>query len=136
MDQEVIDGYILSTYSQIALSSGELSEALGAVADYLDGKDPARFLTWMDQIKAVTPETVENFADVYQALVDKGVRISAGGAGMIRENWELFEKIEAPFEAVEEIEAISEAAEDIEAFGEAAEETEAVSEAAEMDAAA
>ncbi len=98
MDQETVDGYILSAYSGVALPSGELSGALEAVMDHLDGKDPARKMKWLEQIKAVTPETVSSFADVYAALAEKGVRISAGGAGMIREHADLFEEIEAPFE--------------------------------------
>ena len=112
VDQETVNGYILSVYSGVALSSGELSEALGALGDYLSGKDPARKLAWMEQIKAVTPETIEAFADVYQALVEKGVRISAGGSGVIRANSELFDEIEAPFGTAggAEEEALTEAA--------------------------
>ena len=97
MDQEIIDGYIMSAYSQVALSNGELSDALVAIGAYLNSKDPARALTWMQQIKAVTPETIESFADVYQALVEKGVLTSAGGAKLIRDNKDLFEQIDAPF---------------------------------------
>ena len=110
VDQEVINGYILSTYSGVALSSGELLDALNAVSDYLSGKDPARKLAWMEQIKSVTPETIESFADVYQALVEKGVLISAGGSGIIRANSELFDEIEAPFETAGGEEEITEAA--------------------------
>ena len=108
MDQEIIDGYIMSAYSQVALSNGELSDALVAIGAYLNSKDPARALTWMQQIKAVTPETIESFADVYQALVEKGVLTSAGGAKLIRDNKDLFEQIDAPFEAAGEgIEEVS-----------------------------
>ena len=76
----------------------------------------------MEQIRAVTPKTVEAFADVYQALVDKGVMISAGGAGAIRENGDLFEQIEAPFEMSGEAEQAAVTADDTEQLTETAEE--------------
>ncbi|MBQ6323056.1 MAG: hypothetical protein IJI24_09295 [Lachnospiraceae bacterium] len=106
MDQEIINGYILSAYSQVALSAGELSGALSALNDHLNGKDPMRKLEWMQQLKAVTPETIMEESALYEKLVTEGVRISAGASGEIRENSDLFEVIEAPFEAAEE--AVSE----------------------------
>lgn len=98
LDQETVDGYILSAYSGLVKSSGELSGALEAIAEYLGGKDQLRKFDWMEQMKAVTPETVTESAQMYENLIHNGVRISAGSGSVIRANSDLFEVVEAPFE--------------------------------------
>ena len=101
LDQETLDGYILSSYSRYALSQGELSGALNAISNALNGDPQDRNLTYMRQLKAVTPETVKASAAVYRTLAEKGVRMTGGSAAKIKENADLYEQILTPFGSTE-----------------------------------
>lgn len=97
MDQETLDGYILSAYSGYALSTGELSGALQTVLNTLFGEDQTRALEIMQQLKSITPETVAQYADMYQALADKGMISTSGSAAVIERNAELYDTVLSPF---------------------------------------
>lgn len=97
LDQETLDGYILSSYSYYATPVGELSGAVGAAVAYLDGDDPDANLHYMQQLKALTAEDLKGYADVYAAIAANGTRSTAAGASAINANAERYEVILNPF---------------------------------------
>lgn len=112
VDQETLDGYILSSYSGYALSEGELSGALTALLGTISGDDQSKALDVMKQLKSVTPETVAQYADMYQALADKGMISTSGSAAAIEKNADLYDAVLSPFASDETAPvAVSDAAE-------------------------
>ena len=101
MDQEELDGYILSAYVDYARSSGELSGALNAALDALSHDAQERYLDDMRALKALTPEEVQEYADVYRNMMDNGTRFTAGGASAINANADLYDVILNPFGSVD-----------------------------------
>ena len=92
---------LMNAYSEYAMPDGELTGAVNAGMDALQGLDPARWLEWMRQLKQVTPETVRADAELYAKLLENGTRITAGAASTINENAGLFDAILNPFGAVD-----------------------------------
>ncbi len=103
VDQEALDGYILSAFSGYAMSSGEIAGGLGAILDTLEGKSQERRLTWMAQLKALTADKVHAYADMYQLLNEKGYVSTSTGAGKAEENKERYEVILNPFAVKETV---------------------------------
>ena len=101
LDQETLDGYIMNAYSAYAMPEGELTGALNAAMDALQGLDPARRLDWMRQLKQLTPEAVHADAELYAKLNENGARMTAGAASAINANADLFDAILNPFGAVD-----------------------------------
>lgn len=97
LTQDELDGYIMSAFSELAMPVGELSGALGAIIDVLEGNDPLRTLTYMRQLKAVTPESVKAAAEFYRKAWENGVRSTAGSIAAISANADLYEVILNPF---------------------------------------
>ncbi len=96
-DQDTLDGYIMSCYSELAKPEGELAGAVTAMEDVLAGKDAGRKLTYMKQLKAVTPETVKAAAELYRKAWENGAHGTAGSAAAINEAADLYEVIMNPF---------------------------------------
>ena len=96
-DQELLNGYILSEYSSLAKPAGELTGAAAAVEEVLEGRDPARKLTYMRQLKALTPESVRNAAEIYRNAWKNGTHSTSGGAAKISEAADLYDVILNPF---------------------------------------
>lgn len=101
VDQETLDGYILSAYSSYAKPKGELTGAIDAAIDALEGKPQDKALKWMRQLKQVTPEAVHAYADMYAKLSENGVRMTAGAASAIAANADRFEASLNPFGAID-----------------------------------
>ncbi|MBR1407553.1 MAG: insulinase family protein [Clostridia bacterium] len=101
-DQKTLDGYILSSYSGYAMPSGELSGAVSAIVNALQGKAQDRALTAMRELKSVTPETVERAASFYEVLAQRGVRSTAGSRSAIEDNAQLYDSVLRPFDNKEE----------------------------------
>lgn len=99
LDQETLDGYILRTYSNIAMPEGELSGALTAALNTLQGIPQDRKQAWLHQIKQVTPEAVKETAPLYAALAESGVRSTSGSASVLQAHAEAFDQILNPFGA-------------------------------------
>ena len=113
VDQETLNGYILSAYSGYATPKGELSGAAEAALDALQGKPQDEALAWMRQLKQVTPDSVRRYADMYAKLAENGVRNTAGAASAINANADLYGAILNPFGAVDATQiAFSDATED------------------------
>ena len=100
-DQSVLNGYILSSYAYYAKSQGELSGALSAAIAALENEPQDKKLTYMRQLKQVTPETVAKYVDMYGKLYDEGVKFSAGPASAINAEADRYEVILNPFGAVD-----------------------------------
>ena len=112
LDQDTLDGYIMSAYSGYAMPEGALSGAASAAIQTLEGRDLTRTLEWMRQLKQVTPEAVRASADMYASLMENGARMTGGAASTIHENADLFDTILNPFGAVDKSEqALSDVAE-------------------------
>ena len=101
MDQDTLNGYVLSAYTYYAQSSGELSGALTAAVNHVDGHEQEETLEFMRQLKNVTPEALAQYADVYAALSEKGVRSTVGGMGAISANEDLYDVVLNPFGSVD-----------------------------------
>ena len=97
--QDVLDGYIMSSYASYAKSSGELTSAMTAVVDTLNGDSQLDKLKYMRELKAVTPEALAAAAYMYQKLSENGIRSTAGSASMINANADLYDVILNPFNA-------------------------------------
>ena len=101
LDQETLDGYIMSTYSGYAMPEGALSGPLNAAMNVLQGLDPERKLTYMRQLKALTPDDVRADAEIYARFIENGARMTAGAASVIHQNADRFDAILNPFGAGE-----------------------------------
>ncbi len=97
LDQETLDGYIMSAYSGFAMPLGELTGASSAALDALEGLDQARRLDWMRQLKQLTPDIVHADAGLYARLMENGARLTAGSASTINRNAGMFDTILNPF---------------------------------------
>ena len=100
IDQDEVDGYILSIYSELAMPQGELSGAYDAAVNQLEWVDVAeRYLQIMQDLKKVTPETLVAHADLYDTLIEYGTRTTSGPASVINEYEDLYDDIINPFGA-------------------------------------
>lgn len=104
IDQETLDGYILSAYTELAMPEGELTGAMTAATRALQDWPQDEVLTWMRQLKTLTPEGVKDYAGMYEKLAEDGMRRTTGGAAAINANAELFDAIYNPFGAVDNTE--------------------------------
>jgi len=99
MDQDTLDGYILSAYVGYAMPTGVLSGALDAIVDALTEEDPDSTLENMRALKALKVEDLGRYADMYDALVENGYKVTVGGASVINENGELYDAVLDPLGA-------------------------------------
>ncbi len=97
IDQETLNGYIMSSYSSYALSQGELSGAVAALSNTLSGIEQTKKLEYMQSLKSITPETVAQYAAMYQALAEKGIISTSASASTIEANSDLYDTVLNPF---------------------------------------
>ena len=101
LDQETLDGYILSSYSVYAMPEGELSGAISALLATLTETPADLKLQYMRELKALTPESFASYAEAYAGLMANGRCATAGGAAAINANAELYDAIFNPFGSVD-----------------------------------
>ena len=101
LDQDTLNGYVLSTYTGYALSEGELAGAGNAINCCLEARPQDEVLDYMRQLKAVTPDRIRAYADLYRGMLQNGYRATAGGAAAINANADLYETILNPFGTVD-----------------------------------
>jgi len=101
VDQDTLDGYILSAYSYYAMPEGELSGALSAIISVLCGEPSDLKLQYMRQLKTLTPEKLSAYAALYQNLMDNGLIFTAGGAATIAQYEDFYDGILNPFNSVD-----------------------------------
>jgi len=99
IDQETLDGYIMSSYAYYAQSRGELTGAADALLNALSHKTQEETLEKMRSLKSLTADKVAAYADLYTALVEKGLRSTAGPSSAIEANADLYDAILDPFAA-------------------------------------
>ncbi len=99
VDQETLDGYILSAYSSYAMPEGALSGALSAAISVLDPAGTVDAVEIMQALKAMTPEKIQEYAGIYEKLMENGVLFTAGAASAIEANADLYEVVLNPFNA-------------------------------------
>ena len=117
LDQPTLDRYIISTYTGYAMPVGELSGAMGAINIALNGRSQDEKLEQMQTLKAMTPEKVIAYSEVYRKLAENGVRSTSGAASAINGNAELYDVILNPFSAVDKSEQeLSDVGEDSEYY--------------------
>ena len=97
VDQDTMDGYIMSTYSNLAKPQGELNGAVNAISLHLQGMDPDLKLKYMRQLKQVTPDTLKAAAEYYRLAWQNGAHTTSGSAGAINANADLYDVIQNPF---------------------------------------
>ncbi len=100
-DQDTLNGYILSSYSYYAQSTGELAGASNAIFNVIDNKPQDEALTYMKALKSIKAEELGKYVELYTNLVNNGAVITAGGAAAIQANAALFESTLNPFGAVD-----------------------------------
>ncbi len=101
VDQETLDGYILSCYAALAKPAGELTGAVAEINRVLARKPADRVLTRMRQLKQVTPESFQTAADLFKKAWETGYKATAAGAGAVQANADLYENVLNPFGAVD-----------------------------------
>ncbi|MBR2603266.1 MAG: insulinase family protein [Clostridia bacterium] len=101
VDQNTLDGYILSQYSSLAKPAGELTGAVKEISRLVAGKDAERTLKQMRELKQVTPDSIRIFAEMLRKLWESGYHATAAGAGTINANAEMYQNILNPFGAVD-----------------------------------
>ena len=97
IDQNTLDGYILSCYSAYAMPEGELSGTITAIMSRLCGEPEDLKIRHMEELKSLTPEKLQEYAGAYQKLTENGRRFTVGSESAISESAELFDVILRPF---------------------------------------
>lgn len=101
VDQETVDRYIISTYSSLAQPAGELSGAITALNNRISGIPEDIKLQSMRALKTATPESLKQFAAYIADMMNTDIRGTAGGAGAVNANAEIYDVILNPFNAVD-----------------------------------
>lgn len=96
LTQDVIDGYIMSAYSDAARPRGALAGATSAIIDHMAGKDTAWRLEELREMKTVTPADVRDIGAALTRVADSGIRSTFGGAAAIEGNRTLFDVVLYP----------------------------------------
>ena len=95
-DQTALDGYILSSYSYLAGTDGELFGAISAVNRRVCSIPDELRIQRMQQLKSLTPEKLREYASAYRALAENGDLFTIGGSAAIHEHEELYDLILDP----------------------------------------
>ena len=101
LDQETLDRYILNAYQAYLMYSGELTGGILTINWTIGGYEQGEDLEDMRTLKALTPEKVRAYVDMYRKLVEKGVRFTVGGASVIDDNAGLYDAVLNPFGKVD-----------------------------------
>ena len=97
VDQETLDGYILSCYSSYAMPEGELSGAISAITSRLCGEPENLKVQHMEELKSLTPERLRAYGEAYESLTENGRRFTVGSESAVSAHEELYDNILRPF---------------------------------------
>lgn len=98
IDQETLDGYILSSYSNYARSTGELTGATNALLNQIGHENQEKIFDYMRELKSIKAETfAETYAPLFQTLVDNYYYYTAGSASAIAGVANAFDAVLNPF---------------------------------------
>ncbi len=101
LDKETLDGYILSAYSYLAMPDGELTGAISAALTEFLGGSQEEILDYMRDLKDLTLEKLNGYADVYEKMISEGSRFTAGSASAVNACADLYDVILNPFESAD-----------------------------------
>ena len=96
-DQEKINNYIISTYSELAKPAGEFTGAINALNNRISGKPDDQTLRSMRALKTATPESLKTFAAYVADMMNTNIRGTAGSASSVSANAELYDTVLNPF---------------------------------------
>ena len=96
VDQDTLDGYIMSAYSALAAMDGELFGAISAANRRICGIPDDLRVQQMEQLKSLTPEKLRSYAAAYEALAERGDLFTVGGSAAIHEHEDLYDLILDP----------------------------------------
>ena len=99
MDQETVDRYIISAYSELAKPAGELGGAVTAINNRISGAPDDLLLHAMHVLKSATPETLKTLAGYIADLLNTNIRGTSGSAAAINANAGMFDVVLNPFNA-------------------------------------
>ena len=97
VDQDKVDNYIISTYSELAKPAGDFTGAIAALNNRISGKPDDLTLQTMHALKTATPESLKTFAAYIADMMNTGIRGTAGGAAAVNANADLYEAVLNPF---------------------------------------
>ncbi|MDD3411938.1 MAG: insulinase family protein, partial [Eubacteriales bacterium] len=100
--QDMVNTYIVGSYTRLSRPQGALSGAITAVTNSLVGLTEETRLRWMEEARQTTVDDVRALADRMQSLVDHGVRSTSATASTIEKNKELFTSVVSLSSASEE----------------------------------
>ena len=95
--QEVLDGYILSSYSEYALSKGELTDGMSALTKLLSGHTQEETVGQMRLLKSMKAEDLAYYADVLDRVADTGRIATVASASVVTANEALYQQVLDPF---------------------------------------
>ena len=98
IDQETLNGYILATYSRLAIGSGELSGASDALANAVRHEDQTVVLDKMRSLKTMKAESfAQTYGPLFRKLVDNYRYYTTGNASAISKVADSFSTVLDPF---------------------------------------
>ena len=97
IDQETLNGYILSAYSTYALSSGELDGGMTALVNLMLGEAQEDALEDMRTLKQMTVDSLPAYAEVLNRFADSMHMATVSSASTIEENAALYTSVLDPF---------------------------------------
>ena len=103
LDQQTLDRYIINAYQGYLMYSGELTGAIMTIEWTIGGYEQGEDLEDMRTLKALTPEKVKGYVDMYRKLIEKGVRFTVGSASVIDDNADLYDAVLNPFGQVDRL---------------------------------
>ncbi len=98
-DQDKINNYIISEYSGQAKPEGEMTGAVTALNNRISGKPDDLKLQTLRTLKTATPESLKTFAAYIADMMNTGIRGTAGGAGPVSANADIYDVVLNPFGA-------------------------------------
>ena len=103
LTQADVDNYIIGSYSSLSKPLGLLSGATRAMTDRLVGCSEEMRLNWMKEAKATEPADIAAAAEVFETLVETGVRSTSGTESALLGAGDLFDVLIYPDGTVKEL---------------------------------
>lgn len=99
--QELLNGYILSSYSTYALPKGELTDGYTTMGNLLNGHPQEEKLESMRALKSVTVERIPEYAAALARVMTNGICGTVASASVINANAGLYTVTANPFGSVD-----------------------------------
>lgn len=96
LTQEMVDSYVIGSYSGLSRPAGLLSGALSTIENHLVGLFEETELEWMRQAKATTVADIASYADTWEKLIESSVRSSSGSESTLLAASDLFDVLIYP----------------------------------------